>query len=119
MTESILNSTKKVLGIAEDYPVFDTDIVIHINSVFNTLTQLGIGPEQGYMIADASDLWDDFLDLDVNLNSVKTYVFLRVKILFDPPNSSYLLNALDKQIQELEWRLNVYREGRSRANHHS
>jgi hypothetical protein len=112
MEQSILNSTKKILGIAEDYTVFDLDIMTHINSAFSTLTQLGVGPAAGYMIDDASDVWDDFIDVDLDMqyNSVKSYVFLRVRQLFDPPSTSYLITAVEKQIQELEWRLNVHRE---------
>jgi hypothetical protein len=111
MEQSILTSTKKVLGIAEDYTVFDLDIITHINSAFSTLTQLGVGPSNGYMINDASDTWSDFVDeLDYQYNAVKSYVFLKVRQLFDPPQTSYLISAVEKQIQELEWRLNTHRE---------
>lgn len=111
MSESILTNTKKILGLAEDYTVFDTDIIIHINSVFSTLNQLGLGPEEGFMIEDATAVWDDFLSDDLRLNNVKTYVYLRVRVLFDPPTSSFGLAAMQEQIKELEWRLNVQREG--------
>jgi hypothetical protein len=111
METSILTSTKKILGIAEDYTVFDLDIITHINSAFSTLTQLGVGPPQGFMITDATAVWDDFVANDFQYNPVKSYVFLRVRQLFDPPSTSYLIAAVEKQIQELEWRLNVYREG--------
>jgi hypothetical protein len=111
MEMSILNSTKKILGIAEDYTVFDLDIITHINSAFSTLTQLGVGPAEGFMIEDATAVWSDFIGNDVQYNSVKSYVFLKVRQLFDPPTTSYLIAAYDKQIEELEWRLNVYREG--------
>ena len=107
---SILNSTKKILGISEDYTVFDLDIITHINTAFSTLTQLGVGPAQGFMIEDADAVWTDFIADDIQYNSVKSYVFLRVRQLFDPPTTSYLIAAYDKQIQELEWRLNVHRE---------
>ena len=110
MTNSILDSTKKILGIEADYTAFDVDIITHINSVFSTLTQLGIGPEAGFMIEDAGPVWADFINSDLQLNAVKTYVFLRVRLLFDPPTTSYHINAIKEQIQELEWRLNVYRE---------
>jgi hypothetical protein len=110
MEMSILNSTKKILGIAEDYTVFDLDIITHINTAFSTLTQLGVGPAQGFMINDASAVWTDFIGDDLQYNSVKSYIFLRVRQLFDPPSTSYLIAAVDKQIQELEWRLNVHRE---------
>jgi hypothetical protein len=112
MEQSILKSTKKILGIAEDYTVFDLDIITHINSAFSTLTQLGVGPVEGFIIEDDSDLWTDFIDVNVDFqwNSVKSYVFLRVRMLFDPPQTSYLISASERQIQELEWRLNVHRE---------
>jgi hypothetical protein len=110
METSILTSTKKILGIAEDYTVFDLDIITHINSAFSTLTQLGVGPPQGFMITDASANWDDFVANDFQYNSVRSYVFLRVRQLFDPPSTSYLIAAVEKQVQELEWRLNVHRE---------
>jgi hypothetical protein len=111
MEASILTSTKKILGIAEDYTVFDLDIITHINSAFSTLTQLGVGPPQGFMITDATAQWDSFIANDSQYNPVKSYVFLRVRQLFDPPSTSYLITAVEKQIQELEWRLNVHREG--------
>ena len=111
MNTSILTSTKKILGIEEDYIAFDEDIMMHINSVFVTLNQLGIGPENGYAIMDDTATWDLFLGNDLHLNSVKTYVYLRVRILFDPPTTSYLIASMKEQIQELEWRLNVQREG--------
>ncbi len=110
MTNSILDSTKKILGIAADYDVFDNDIVMHINSVFSTLNQLGVGPEFGFAIEDDTATWDDFLGTDLRLNNVKTYMYLRVRLLFDPPQTSYLISALKEQFQEIEWRLSVQRE---------
>lgn len=110
MSDSILTSVKKVLGIAEEYTAFDPDIVLHINSVFSTLNQLGIGPEVGFAIEDKEDLWSDFLGNDIRLNSVKTYVCLRVRLLFDPPATSFVQDSMKRQIEELEWRLNVHRE---------
>ena len=107
---SILTSTKKILGIAEDYTVFDEDIITHINTAFSTLTQLGVGPADGFMIEDAVAEWDDFIVDDFQYNSVRSYVFLKVKQLFDPPTTSYLIASTEKQIEELEWRLNVHRE---------
>jgi|SRR5436190_5392056 len=109
MEQSILISTKKILGIAEDYTAFDLDIITHINTAFSTLTQLGVGPATGFMIEDDTAVWDDFIS-DDQYNSVKSYVFLRVRHLFDPPTTSYLITASEKQIEELEWRLNVHRE---------
>jgi hypothetical protein len=110
MSNSILTSTKKVLGIDADYDAFDDDIIMHINSVFFTLNQLGVGPTAGYMIEDATETWDAFIGNDPNLNAIKTYVYLRVRLLFDPPTTSYVITALNEQVKELEWRLNVYRE---------
>ena len=113
MDDSILNSVKKILGIASDYDAFDTDIIIHINSVFSTLTQLGLGPNEGFMIEDDSAVWEDFLLGDKRLNAIKTYVYLRVRVLFDPPTTGFVLAALQEQIKELEWRMNVVREADS------
>jgi hypothetical protein len=108
---SILTGTKKILGILEDYTVFDHDIITHINTAFSTLTQLGVGPAEGFMIEDETAEWVDFIDdTDLQYNSVKTYVYLRVRLLFDPPTTSYLIAAFQDQVRELEWRLNVHRE---------
>lgn len=111
MVVSILTSTKKVLGLEEDYIVFDPDILLHINSVFATLSQLGIGPPEGFAIEDETALWSEFLGNDKRLNSVKTYVYLRVRLLFDPPATSFAIESMNEQLKELEWRLNVTREG--------
>ena len=110
MEQSILTSTKKILGIAADYTAFDLDIITHINSAFSTLAQLGVGPHCGFMIDDEDAEWEDFIEDDNQYNSVKSYVFLKVRQLFDPPTTSYLIAAYDKQIQEFEWRLSVHRE---------
>lgn len=113
---SILESTKKTLGIDAAYEVFDVDILMHINSVFATLNQLGIGPVDGYEIENATPEWADFLGTDKRLNSVKSYVYLRVRLMFDPPSTSYLIDAMRKQAEELEWRLNTYREDTAWVN---
>ena len=113
MESSILISVKKVLGIAEDYTVFDEDIIMHINTAFSTLTQLGVGPVEGFMIEDDSTTWDEFIveePVDHQYNAVKSYIYLKVSMLFDPPQTSYLIAAKEKQIAELEWRLNTHRE---------
>jgi len=110
MEESILTSIKKVLGLAADYTEFDEDVLLHINSVFSTLAQLGVGPVGGFMIEDDTSTWDEFIGEDLEYNAVKTYVCLRVRLLFDPPTTSYLIDAINNQIKELEWRLNVKRE---------
>lgn len=110
MSESILTSTKAALSIGEDYTVFDGQIIMHINSVFSTLTQLGVGPINGFMITDASTTWDAFLGTDLRLNNVKSYMYLRVRLLFDPPQTSYTIAAFDKQREELEVRILMDKE---------
>lgn len=106
--ESILTSIKKLLGIAEEYEHFDNDIIMHINSVFMILTQLGVGPSKGFMITDSSASWDDFLPEDKGkLEAVKTYMYMKVKLMFDPPTSSAAMEATNRIVSELEWRLNV------------
>ena len=110
MIDSILTSIKKVLGIDDSYTAFDEDTIMHINSVFSTLNQLGIGPDDGFAIEDDTATWDTYLDGDLNKNSVKTYMSLKVRLLFDPPTTSFTQEAMKQQAQELEWRLNVVRE---------
>lgn len=111
MEESILKGTKKMLGLAPDYTAFDHDVITHINSVFSTLSQLGIGPSEGFMIEDDSKVWTQFIAPNHNLNAVRTYLYLKVRMFFDPPTTSFLIEAMNKQILEAEWRLNVVREG--------
>lgn len=112
MEDSILINIKKILGIDSTYDAFDLDIITHINTVFSDLQQLGVGPDNGFMIEDDTATWTEyFADNDVNWNAVKTYVYLRVRLLFDPPSTSYHITAIEKQIEKLEWRLNVRREG--------
>ena len=103
--ESILTSVKKQLGIAEDYEHFDPDLIISINSVFSVLNQLGVGPEEGYSISDANGNWSDFLPAGKKLELVKTYVYLKVKLIFDPPTSSAVMEAVKQNIAEQEWRI--------------
>ena len=107
METSILTSIKKLLGVAEDYSEFDEDIMTHINSIFLNLTQLGVGPEEGFMIEDNTAEWGDFINDSVQLQAVKTYVYLKVKLLFDPPLSSSVTESINRMIAELEWRLNA------------
>lgn len=107
---SILTSTKKILGVSESYEAFDLDIITHINSAFSTLTQLGIGPEDGFAIEDKDAEWEDLELPLVQLSMVRTYIFLKTRMLFDPPTTSFLIEAMNKQIEEHEWRLNVSRE---------
>jgi hypothetical protein len=110
MEASILTSTKKILGVGEEYEVFDLDILTHINSAFSVLQQLGIGPVEGFMIEDKTVTWDE-LELPVNqLTMVRTYIYLKTRSLFDPPTTSYLIEAVNKQIEEHEWRLRELRE---------
>lgn len=105
--DSILTSIKKLLGITEEYENFDQDIIMHINSAFMILNQLGVGPKSGFSISDKSSTWDEFIPESSNLEAVKTYVHLKVKLMFDPPLSSTVIEAIKSQINELEWRLNV------------
>ena len=107
MAGSILTDTKKALGLAEDYTAFDPEITMHINSVLATLHQLGIGPETGYAIANSSDTWDELIADEKRLNSVQSYLYLRVKMLFDPPSVGYVLTAMEGMIEEAEWRITV------------
>ena len=107
MDDSILISIKKLLGIGEDDEQFDPDILMHINSVFMILTQIGVGPESGFSIQDDSSKWADFVS-DINkIEAVKSYIYLKVRLLFDPPTSSSTMEAINSLISELEWRLNV------------
>lgn len=112
MEGSILDTTKKKLGIAADYTEFDLDIVTEINSVFSTLTQLGVGPADGFEIEDATKKWSDFLGVGLNprYNFVRTYIYQKVRLSFDPPATSFGIEALKEQIKELEFRLSVVRE---------
>lgn len=107
MEDSILKSVKKVLGLHEDYDAFDIDVIMHINTAFFTLNQLGVGPEGGFEISDHTKKWSDFLGSDRDLNAVQSYVFVRVRLLFDRPETSYGIQALERQANELEWRLEV------------
>ena len=109
----MLTSIKKIVGLAEADTSFDTDIILHTNSVLSVLTQLGIGPDDGFSIEDATPTWEDFLNGDKRLNMVKTYVYLRVRLLFDPPVTSFVIESLNKQIEELEVRMSIVREGES------
>ena len=113
MQESILNSIKKLLGITADYEHFDADIIMHINSVFMILMQLGIGPSEGFSISDDSSTWNDFLSDATWFESVKSYMYLRVRLLFDPPQNGTLMNSIEKQIDEFEWRCRTEQEFRN------
>lgn len=105
--DSILVSVKKLLGIAEENTDFDSDVIISINSVFTVLQQLGIGPSSGFSISDESAVWSDFIPEGEMMEAVKSYVALKVRLLFDPPTSGTIMQALTNMTNELEWRLNV------------
>lgn len=106
MNNSILTSVKKMLGIDEAYTHFDPDIIMHINSVFLILNQLGVGPEEPFMIEDNTTEWGEFVD-EGSIEAIKSYVYLKVRSYFDPPSNGTLVNAMNDQIKELEWRLNI------------
>ena len=108
--DSILTSIKKLLGIAEEYTQFDVDLVMHINSVFQVLNQLGVGPPQGFIIEDKTTDWTEYIEDPVQLQAVKSYMYLKVKLLFDPPLSSAVIESTNRMISEFEWRLNVSAE---------
>lgn len=109
--ESILDSIKKLLGIESEYDAFDTDVIIHINSVFMVLNQLGVGPKDPFVIRGRDEQWSDF-DPNIGLvEAVKSYMYLKIRLLFDPPNSGVLHEAMERQISEFEWRLNIQAEG--------
>lgn len=110
MEESILISIKKLLGIDKDCKDFDPDIITHINTVFMVLTQLGIGPTEGFFIENKEAVWSDYINDEINLKAIKTYIYLKVRLVFDPPTNSSLIESIQNSIKELEWRLNVQAE---------
>lgn len=110
MEASILKSTKKILGLSETYTAFDQDVIMHINAAFSVLNELGIGPVTGFMIEDETAKWADFPVPMTQLNLVKSVISLRVRMLFDPPTLSFMITAMQDQIKEFEWRLNMRRE---------
>ena len=110
MGTSILTSTKKLLGITEDYTHFDVDIITNINTCLSTLNQIGIGPAEGFSIEDSTAEWEDFIGLDTRMNLVKSYVYMKTRLVFDPPTSSFFLSSIQEQIKEVEWRLNMFSE---------
>jgi hypothetical protein len=108
VTQSILDSTKIALGIPPEHTPFDAMIMLHINSVLADLTQLGVGPVAGFEIQTKDQVWSDFLGVNKpELNQVKSYMYLRVKLLFDPPEIGFVLNAIKEQIDKMEWKINV------------
>lgn len=110
--DSILNSIKKLLGMPLDYTPFDTDIITHINTVFANLAQMGVCPsEKGFQIEDSSTEWSEFTDDDMLINNVKTYVYLKVRLIFDPPANGTIIESIKSQINELEYRLYTQKGG--------
>lgn len=107
VTDSILASTKAMLGIVPEYTAFDNQIIMYINTTFSTLHQLGVGPDEGFSIEDGDTTWDELLQGRKLLNLVITYVHMNVKLMFDPPANSFATTAMKEQMKELEWRINV------------
>lgn len=105
--DSILTSIKKLLGIAEEYEHFDNDLIIHINSVFSILTQLGVGPVDGFSIKDSNAVWSDFIPEKSRLEEIKSYMYLKTRLIFDPPSGSAVIESINRMISELEWRINA------------
>lgn len=109
---SILDDIKKLLGMPICYTAFDTDIITHINTVFANLAQMGVCPnEQGFQIEDSSTEWSEFTDDDTLINNVKTYVYLKVRLIFDPPANGTIIESINRQISELEYRLYTQKGG--------
>lgn len=106
MKDSILLTIKKMLGLGSDYGVFDTDVIVGINSAIFVLTQLGIGPEEGFTICGPGETWEEFIGDSKQFEAVKSYIYIKTRLIFDPPTNSFLLDAFNKQAQEFEWRLN-------------
>lgn len=108
---SILTTTKEVLNLDAADTSFDQDVMMFINAAFSTLNQLGVGPSPGFYITGVTEQWEDIDDLpEDQLHMVKAWIFLKVRMLFDPPGTSYLINAMEAQLKEFEWRLNMARE---------
>lgn len=105
--DNILASIKERIGIAEDDNSFDTDIIDLINSAFADLNDIGVGPSEGFSISNSNDPWDDFSEDVRVLSSVKDFVYLTVKLTFDPPTQTSLLTSMENRLKKLEWRLNV------------
>lgn len=108
--ESILTSIKQLLGVEPEDKTFDFDIMFHINTVFSALIQLGVGPEAGFKISGDSETWSDFIGNNSQIENVKSYIFLKVKLLFDPPINASVIECINKNIEEIEWRLNMSHE---------
>lgn len=107
MDENILLTIKKLIGLQPDYRIYDADLIIGINSALAALGQIGVGPTEGFVVVDGTELWPEFIGDTKRLETVKQYVYLKVKTIFDPPQSSAAMTAMDNQIKELEWRISV------------
>lgn len=111
MDESILDSIKQLLGIAKEDDAFDNDILVNINSVFSTLYQLGVGTKEHYFVTNGEETWIAIFAEEQDLiDFIKLYTYMKVRVIFDPPTSSFVLESLNKQIQEIEWRITVQAE---------
>lgn len=111
MDASILTTIKKLLGIEESDTSFDTDVTIFINSALSRLSELDVGPNGGYQITGANEKWSDYLGTSAKIGSVQTYIYYSVRLAFDPPTSSFVLDSMKKQLDKLEWSINVDAEG--------
>lgn len=111
MNDSILVSIKKMLGIDKDYDAFDVDVLININTIMSVLYQLGVDSAKDFRVNGIDESWSDLSDDPILLDLIKDYIYLRVRILFDPPNNSFLLSSISDQIKEFEWRINIQAEG--------
>lgn len=107
MEDSILDTIKKMLGITSEDTAFDVDVITHINAAFMTLKQLGVGPTSGFSISDMNSIWSDFTDNSAMLGAIQSYIYMKVRVAFDPPSSSSVLTSMENAIKEAEWRLNV------------
>mgnify|MGYP001002636204 FL=1 len=105
MEQSILKTIKQLIGCPDDFEQFDLDLTIHINSAFATLTHLGVGPKEGYRITGVNNVWSEFEEDTQKLSLIKDYVYIKTRLLFDPPTSSSLMDSLKEQLKEMEWRL--------------
>lgn len=110
INDSILATIKKMLGLDDEYTPFDMDIIVHINAAFMTLCQMGVGPKESFEVRNYEQTWDEFLINHVMLGAVKTWVYLQVKMAFDPPTNSFVMDAMKTQSDQILWRLNVQAE---------
>lgn len=108
--DSILTSVKQMLGIDEKDTNFDAELIMHINSVFTVLHQLGVGPDNAYSITSAEEKWEKFVEEQTDIELVKSYIYLKVRLIFDPPQNSFLVKAIESQLEQFEWRLQVQAE---------